>query len=129
MCHLPMNAVWQPAFCRYCGKNTVPGGGAVVVVNHLVIVRVQPSENRGATGRAQGRCHERVLIVDAAAGQRVDVRRLQERMAHEREGVETQIVHEDEDHVARFAVFEPNRIGHVLRDGNTSERRQGAPNQ
>ena len=100
MCHLPMNAVSYPAFWRYCGKNVVPGGTGLIVVDDAVAMGVEAGEDRSAARRAERGRDERVLEVDAVALEGVEVRRLEQRVAHEAERVEAQVVGQDEDDVA-----------------------------
>ena len=49
-----------------------PGRHRRVVVDHLVLVRVQPGEDARPARRAQGGRHERVLQVDAGPGDAVE---------------------------------------------------------
>ena len=69
------------------------------VVQDAVPVGVLTGEDRGAARRAQRRGHERVLEQHALRDQAVEVRRLEERVAERRRGVETLVVDQDEDDV------------------------------
>ena len=83
-------------------KEHRPLGHEPVVVDHPVLVRVQPSEDRCPAWRTQRRGHECIFQVHTVPGHRVEVRRLQKRMPHEAHRVVAMIVSQDENNVARL---------------------------
>jgi hypothetical protein len=82
----------------------------VLVVDDPMLVRILAGENRGPARRAQRGRDEGVTEVHPATCERVEMRRLEPGMLHEPHRIETQVIDEHEDDVARLRPGKPGQL-------------------
>jgi hypothetical protein len=104
-------------------------GDQAIVVDHAMLVSVQPRQDRRTTRRTKRCCDKRVLQVNAVTGQRIEMRCFQERMPGKPHRVKSMIVSQKENDVSRldavaFSYLRKIRRKHGEWGGETEEKRK-----